>query len=361
MKRFHQIVLLCIVLASVGCSTRDHYGWSGNRHNFHSTIANPLTLRLKDIDKGVDVWQLDIPVNHKAVVDFDREEGRTHRVSWAVLSPDTNWAGLPDSLELDGSRLMLHVVRRDSADVPQSIPSMPPELAMPTESAMPAYEEPLGTAYDPTNVAYDPIPVPDASGGAPLYDVNQPSVSAGVTANPGVMAPPIREDSGPAISELSGAGEANVQYNPNTGTAYDPNAGYGVQPYESTPGTYNPGISPADTIPATPSYDNVPYPNGAAGAGYSGSAAPAQPYNSAPVGQPLMRSTYDPNSGAGAVPPPSNLYPNTPPSAPIGTSDGGPTGPAYTPPTPASTGGGGYQPFVPRARSRVGSDSGLGY
>ena len=62
------MLVVTMFLSAMGCSASD-------KHVFVSTVYQPTTLTLLDTYQNQSVWEMDIPVNHKLVLDFDNNPG----------------------------------------------------------------------------------------------------------------------------------------------------------------------------------------------------------------------------------------------------------------------------------------------
>jgi hypothetical protein len=68
MKFTQKVLGVTVLVACTGC-VHSPYGMSLDRHNYTSTPHMPLTLTLVDTMSGETVWELDVPIYKKAVLD----------------------------------------------------------------------------------------------------------------------------------------------------------------------------------------------------------------------------------------------------------------------------------------------------
>ena len=126
---------LMLTLSSLGCAAKD-------KHVFISTVNQPTTVVLLDTYKSEAVWEMDIPVNHKLVLDF---EGTTSGRSADGVSPSwVNWKlyradDLPtdtgrarrgklidsDRVDLTGKKILMQTSFRPSPEIPGSVDAAP--------------------------------------------------------------------------------------------------------------------------------------------------------------------------------------------------------------------------------------------
>ena len=151
------MLLVGLGLVLVGCSM--------DKHVFVSSVDKPMSVALVDHHRDRTLWEMDIPVQHKLVLDFDRpyefEPLRANmepatKMSWRLynLSPKlgrhipTEW----HRRDLPGTPFMIKVSLRPA-------PEFPPEL-QPTEPPPPATMRTLSTETDtmPSTTGPDTAP-----------------------------------------------------------------------------------------------------------------------------------------------------------------------------------------------------------
>ncbi len=129
------LLALTLTLSSLGCAAKD-------KHVFVSTVNQPTTVILLDTYKSEAVWEMDIPVNHKLVLDF---EGTASKSSSEGVAPSwVNWKlyradDLPtdtgrsrkgskiDSgrVDLTGAKILMQASYRPSPELPGSADAAP--------------------------------------------------------------------------------------------------------------------------------------------------------------------------------------------------------------------------------------------
>ncbi len=138
------ILALTLTLSALGCAAKD-------KHVFVSTVNQPTTIALLDTYKSEAVWEMDIPVNHKLVLDF---EGTTDGQSSDGVSPSwVNWElfraddlptdtgrarkGTPvgsDRVDLTGCNVLMKVTYRPAPETPGSVDAAPVPVQETTQS-----------------------------------------------------------------------------------------------------------------------------------------------------------------------------------------------------------------------------------
>ncbi len=129
------VLALILTLSSLGCAAKD-------KHVFVSTVNLPTTIVLLDTYTSEAAWEMDIPVNHKLVLDF---EGTASGQSADGVSPSwVNWKlyradDLPtdtgrarkgklidsDRVDLTGMKILMKTSFRPSPEIPGSIDAAP--------------------------------------------------------------------------------------------------------------------------------------------------------------------------------------------------------------------------------------------
>ncbi len=183
------LTTLVIMLASIGCS-KAPYGMSIDKHDFYSTPLSPVTLELWDKVNDEKIWQLDIPVNKKAVVqlghDFQKtmlHASRTNAkvIKWSIFEPGSFSVRLKNKMELSRNPVVLKYVIRDS---PEAIatglplatldsPALP--IVPPTPAATPVVTPVATTATMTTDENADKIIEKIKDGKLSLPDIDAPT------------------------------------------------------------------------------------------------------------------------------------------------------------------------------------------
>jgi hypothetical protein len=129
------VLALMLTLSTIGCSSKD-------KHVFLSTVNQPTTLVLIDTYSSEAVWEMDIPVNHKLVLDFDgTATGQTSDgvspswVDWKLYRADDlpTDAGKArkgklvrsDRVDLTGKKVLMQTSFRPSPETPGSVDAAP--------------------------------------------------------------------------------------------------------------------------------------------------------------------------------------------------------------------------------------------
>ena len=129
------LLALTLTLSTIGCASKD-------KHTFVSTVSQPTTIVLLDTYQSQAVWEMDIPVNHKLVLDF---EGTASGQSNDGISPSwVNWKlyradDLPtntgrarkgtlidsDRVDLTGKKILMQSSFRPAPEIPGSVDAAP--------------------------------------------------------------------------------------------------------------------------------------------------------------------------------------------------------------------------------------------
>lgn len=138
------LLAVTMALSSVGCSSND-------KHTFVSTALKPATLTLMDSNQNQSVWEMDIPVNHKLVLDFENSieqtdaTGRTPSwVNWKLYRADDQPTDTgrdrkgalvrSDRVDLTGTRVRMLLTYRPSPEMPGSLDAAPVPMMETAES-----------------------------------------------------------------------------------------------------------------------------------------------------------------------------------------------------------------------------------
>lgn len=164
-----------------GCeSLPDHTFMSMDRHVYHSTVQLPTNVQIVEPYSGEVLWSMEVPVEHKLVLDFDRK-GEAELVS-VSQHPATNmkWWLVPQgkgqkesgSVALNGTPVSMKVSYRKSPEFPADKTPAAFEVRgepIKPEPAAPAADEPAADAP----AADEPAPV---NGDAPASE--EPAAAA---------------------------------------------------------------------------------------------------------------------------------------------------------------------------------------
>ena len=138
------LLALTLTLSSLGCSQ--------DKHVFVSTVNQPTTVVLLDTYKSEAVWEMDIPVNHKLVLDF---EGAAENASSDGVAPSwVEWKlyradDLPtdtgknrkgslvssDRVDLTGSKILMQASYRPSPELPGTADAAPVPVQKSSQAA----------------------------------------------------------------------------------------------------------------------------------------------------------------------------------------------------------------------------------
>ncbi len=145
MKRMTLLIIVLVAgLNLTGCMMGP-YGQSIDKHDFYSTVQMPVTLELWDRMTNEIIWQLDVPVNKKAVVQLEHATTTTMSqtpatnptsIKWSIYEPGSLSIRLKNQMELDGNPVLLKYVIRDT---PEAVATgMPIIVSEPVVDAAPA-------------------------------------------------------------------------------------------------------------------------------------------------------------------------------------------------------------------------------
>jgi hypothetical protein len=140
------LLALAVMLIGVGCESRD-------LHTFASTSQRPTTLTLIDIDRNESVWEMDIPVNHQLVLDFENNLTEASVDASGVAPSWVDWQlyriddqpvyvgeerdGVPvrgERLDLTGTNVRMQVSFRPAPEIPGSLDAAPVPVVDTAES-----------------------------------------------------------------------------------------------------------------------------------------------------------------------------------------------------------------------------------
>jgi hypothetical protein len=139
------LMAVTLILSAMGCAAKD-------KHVFVSTVHQPTTLTLLDVYQEQSVWEMDIPVNHKLVVNF--ENNTSEGVSASGTAPSwANWELYrsddqptdtgrarkgtliqSDKVDLTGMRVRMQVSYRPAPEMPGSMNAAPVPVVETAES-----------------------------------------------------------------------------------------------------------------------------------------------------------------------------------------------------------------------------------
>lgn len=129
------LLAVTFTLSSMGCSSKD-------QHVFVSTVQQPTTLTLLDSNLNQSVWEMDIPVNHKLVLDFENNVQNTDAmgtseswVDWQLFRSDDQPTDTgrgrkgtlvqSDRIDLTGTLVRMQVNYRPAPEMPGSLEAAP--------------------------------------------------------------------------------------------------------------------------------------------------------------------------------------------------------------------------------------------
>lgn len=139
------LLAITLTLLAMGCSTSD-------KHVFVSTAHQPTTLALLDTYQNQSVWEMDIPVNHRLVLDFGNNpqgqpadgSGAPSWVNWKLYRIDGQPADTgrahkgvlvdSDRVDLTGMKVRMQVSYRPSPELPGSLEAAPVPVRETAES-----------------------------------------------------------------------------------------------------------------------------------------------------------------------------------------------------------------------------------
>ncbi len=121
------VCIMCAVAVSLSS------GCSDDTHEFRSSVDLPTTVALHDAARDRTLWTKDIPVEHRLVLDLDRQgENELAEISmrpgtqakWELFGPPNMKTPVgSDTIALPGTPVMIKVSYRPS-------PEFPPEPAL---------------------------------------------------------------------------------------------------------------------------------------------------------------------------------------------------------------------------------------
>ncbi len=143
-RALNYILALTLTLSALGCAAKD-------KHVFVSTVSQPTSLALLDTYSNETVWELDIPVNHKLVLDFEGTAGGKSSEgvapSWVNcklyraddLPTDTGRARRgslvsKERIDITGKKVLMQVSHRPAPEIPGSIDAAPVPVQETTQS-----------------------------------------------------------------------------------------------------------------------------------------------------------------------------------------------------------------------------------
>ena len=130
------LLVMSLWLLNVGCASQD-------RHVFVSTVERPTTISLIDVYQNQSVWDMDIPVNHKLVLNFkNHTAGQSNKlgqapswVAWKLYRSDDqptdtgkNRKGMlvnQDKIDLTGTQVRMQITYRPAPEMPGSVGAAP--------------------------------------------------------------------------------------------------------------------------------------------------------------------------------------------------------------------------------------------
>jgi len=143
-RALNLLLALTLTLSALGCAAKD-------KHVFVSTVNQPKSLTLLDTYSNEAVWEMDIPVNHKLVLDFEgTASGKSSEgvaPSWVNcklfraddLPTDTGRARKGslvsnERVDITGKKILMQVSRRPAPEIPGSIDAAPVPVQETTQS-----------------------------------------------------------------------------------------------------------------------------------------------------------------------------------------------------------------------------------
>ncbi len=136
-RTFLTLVVMTLILSATGCANKQ------DRHVFLSTVERPTTITLLDVYQNQSVWELDIPVNHKLVLNFENNlQGQTDTlgqapswVDWELYRADDQPSDTgverkgkllrKEKLDLTGTAVRMQVTYRPAPEMPGSLVAAP--------------------------------------------------------------------------------------------------------------------------------------------------------------------------------------------------------------------------------------------
>ena len=127
------VLLAAGLFAAAGCSQ--------DRHVFRSTVDLPTSVAVVDAMRDATLWQMDVPVQHKLVLDFDHRPELepiitntrpATRLAWRMYADGKVMPVKSDRLRLPGTPILVTVSYRPSPELPPE-----PEADAEAETAEP--------------------------------------------------------------------------------------------------------------------------------------------------------------------------------------------------------------------------------
>ena len=181
----NQMILLGLITVLGGCSM--------DKHVFVSSVDKPMSVALVDTHRDRTLWEMDIPVYHKLVLDFDRplefEPIRANmepatKLSWRLynLNPKAGryipveW----NSRDLPGTPFVIRVSLRPAPEFPPEFrlaetPPPPPAATMQTLETMPS-TAPTEAETLPAEIGSDSVTPSETAEPAAPADGEEPAV-----------------------------------------------------------------------------------------------------------------------------------------------------------------------------------------
>lgn len=170
-------------------------GCSQDRQTFSSTVFRPLTISVRDQVSKQIVWDYDIPVHHRLVVDFARPgdappfklgRGPADRMTWKLIDDTSGKAVEKGVAALTGLPVILEASVRPGPELPPSHVDRPPA----------GWEGvPVMGAPDPLAPVVEPGPVEPAPAGPPAVQpapvLDAPASVGGAAAGSAVQVGPL--------------------------------------------------------------------------------------------------------------------------------------------------------------------------
>ncbi len=173
----------CVGLALLTSLT----GCSFDKHVFESTVDLPTSVALVDPLRNKTLWQMDIPVEHKLVLDFDRpfeiepiwsNQKPATQMTWRLYNVREVRPKYWKSMKLPGEPFVMRVSYRPSPEFPpekvlvdatgtaapaeSAAHEHPAAAEHPTTAEHPAAEHPSTTEDEPLVVPAEEVPVESA-------------------------------------------------------------------------------------------------------------------------------------------------------------------------------------------------------
>lgn len=151
-------------------------GCSQDKIVIDSTVFYPASVAIVDPGRKLTIWQMDVPVDHKLVLDFDRpleleflnaNMKPATKMSWRLYLSGRGAPVEKDRIDLPGTPIIVRETYRPAPEYP------PHPTAVPTVDAAPAAPEtgptpgsqttPTTDATSPATDAVSPAPEPTAT------------------------------------------------------------------------------------------------------------------------------------------------------------------------------------------------------